>query len=124
MDEILLRVIDNLTDRLTGPMKFRLLLQPLMAATFAVLDGLKDAREGRIPYFWGLLKEADHRRERGLDGWKHVGKVFVLALILDAAYQVVVARFIYVGEAILVAILLAIVPYLLLRGLVNRLWRR
>lgn len=121
MDDILLRIIDNLMDRLTGPMKFRLILQPLMAAAFAVLDGLKDAREGRMPYFWGLLKDADHRREMGLDGWKHVGKVFVLALILDVVYQIAVARFVYVGEAILVAIALAIVPYLLLRGLVNRI---
>jgi hypothetical protein len=59
-----------------------------------------------------------------LDGWHHVGKVFILAMILDVVYQWMVARFVYPGEAIFVAIVLAIIPYLLLRGLVNRLARK
>jgi hypothetical protein len=36
-------------------------------------------------------------------------------------YQIAVLRFVYPGEAIIVAFGLAIVPYLILRGLVNRL---
>ena len=40
------------------------------------------------------------------DGWKSVGKVFVLAIVLDVIYQVVVLRFVYPGEAIVVAFLL------------------
>jgi hypothetical protein len=95
-----------------------------MAAIFAVLDGLKDARAEKPPYFWGLVKDPQHRREMELDGWKHVGKVFILALVLDVVYQVMVARFVYPGEAVAVAIVLAIVPYLMLRGLVNRLARK
>lgn len=124
MDEILARFVENLTDRVTGPMKFRLLLQPVMASIFAIIAGLKDARSGKAPYFWGLLSDPDNRREMVKDGWKSVGKVFVLALILDVAYQVIALRFVYPGEAIIVAFLLAIVPYLLLRGLITRLASR
>ena len=58
------------------------------------------------------------------DGWKSVGKVFVLAIILDVIYQIVATRFVYPGEAIITALLLAIVPYLILRGLVTRLVRK
>ena len=50
------------------------------------------------------------------DGWKSVGKVFVLALILDVVYQFVATAFVYPGEAIATALLLAIVPYLILRA--------
>ena len=57
------------------------------------------------------------------DGWKSVGKVFVVALILDVVYQLIVLRFVYPGEAILTAFLLAIVPYLILRGLTTRVAR-
>ena len=57
------------------------------------------------------------------DGWKSVGKVFVLALILDVVYQIIVTRFVYPGEALVTAVLLAIVPYVLLRGPVNRIAR-
>ena len=46
--------------------------------------------------------------------------MFILALALDAVYQIVELRFLYPGEAVIVALLLAIVPYLILRGLVTR----
>ncbi len=32
-----------------------LFIQPLMATILAVRGGLKDAREGRPPYFWSLF---------------------------------------------------------------------
>ncbi|WP_368564685.1 hypothetical protein [Pseudoxanthomonas sp. UTMC 1351] len=124
MDDIWIRVVENLHDRVTGPMKFRLLLQPLMAVIFAVTSGLKDAKAGKPPYFWALLTDPTHRREMIRDGWKSVGKVFVLALVLDVIYQVIVQRFVYPGETIVVALALAIVPYLIVRGLVTRVARR
>jgi hypothetical protein len=124
MDDIWIRVVENLQDRVSGPMKFRLLLQPLMAVIFAVMSGLKDAKAGKPPYFWALLTNPAHRREMIRDGWKSVGKVFVLALILDVIYQVIALRFVYPGEAIVVAIALAIVPYLIVRGLVTRVARK
>jgi hypothetical protein len=49
--------------------------------------------------------------------------VFVLAIVLDVVYQIIAIRFVYPGEAIVVAFILAIVPYLILRGLVERLTR-
>ena len=123
MDEILMRVVENIGDRVSGPLKFRFFLQPLMATIFAVIAGLKDARSGNPPYFWTLLSDPGHRRDMIRDGWKSVGKVFILAVVLDVGYQLYVLRFVYPGEAIIVAILLAIIPYLVLRGLVTRLAR-
>ncbi len=124
MEDIWMRFVGDLADRVTGPLKFRLLLQPVMAAIFAIIAGLKDARTGKPPYFWALITDPAHRRDMLKDGWKSVGKVFVLALILDVVYQVIVLRFVYPGEALVVAFVLAIVPYLILRGLVTRLASR
>jgi len=104
-------------------MKFRLILQPLMAIIFAVRSGLKDAKEGRPPYFWALFTQPDHRRDMLRDGWKAVGKVFVIAVIIDLVYQLIVFRWFYPGEALLVAAILALIPYLLIRGPVNRIAR-
>jgi hypothetical protein len=109
--------------RVSGPMKFRLLLQPTMAMIFAIRSGLKDAREGRPPFFWTLLTDAGSRSYLLKDGWKSVGKVFVLALVLDVVYQIIVARFVFPLETIVTAILLAIVPYLIVRGFVTRIVR-
>jgi hypothetical protein len=52
-----------------------------------------------------------------------VGKVFVLAILIDAVYQFIVLRTFYPGEAVIVAAILAFIPYLLIRGPANRLAR-
>jgi hypothetical protein len=123
MDDIWVRLADNMADRISGPMKFRFILQPAMACFFAVRSGLNDARAGKPPYFWSLIDDPLHRTEMLQDGWKSVGKVFMLAIVLDVIYQVIALRFVYPGEALLVALLLAILPYLIVRGLVTRLTR-
>jgi hypothetical protein len=123
MDDTLFRIMDDLAARITGPMKFRLVLQPLMASFFAIRAGLADARSGRPPYFWALLWDRGQREAMIEDGWKSVGRVFILAVALDVVYQLYVQRFVYPGETIIVAFILAIVPYLILRGLVTRLVR-
>jgi len=117
------RVGSQLIDRVSGPMKFRLVLQPVMASIFAIRSGLADAKAGKSPYFWGLLSDSGQRLDMIKDGWKSVGKVFILALVLDVVYQIIELRFVYPGEAIIVAFILAIVPYLILRGLTTRLAR-
>jgi hypothetical protein len=124
MDDIWTRFASDMAARVTGPMKFRLVLQPIMASIFAIRSGLADAKTSKSPYFWGLVSDPSQRGDMLKDGWKSVGKVFILAMVLDVVYQIIVRRFVYPGEAIVVAFALAIVPYLILRGLVTRLARR
>ena len=47
--------------------------------------------------------------------------MIVLGVVMDAIYQLIVVRWIYPLELIVVALTLAFVPYLLLRGPINRL---
>jgi hypothetical protein len=124
MEETLNRIVHDIFGRLDGPLHFRFILQPLMASIFAIRDGLKDARAGRPAYFWSLFTESSARREMLRDGWKSVGKIFILAVVLEIVYQIIVFRWLYPFEMVLVAVLLALVPYLLLRGPVNRIKRR
>jgi len=124
MEEMAMRFWENLVGRVGGPMTFRLILQPIMAAIFAVRSGLKDAKEGKPPYFWALFTDSVHRRDMLRDGWKAVGKVFIFAIIIDLVYQWIVFRWFYPGEAFWVAVGLAFLPYLAIRGPVNRIARR
>ena len=55
------------------------------------------------------------------DGWKSVGRVYIFAIVMDAIYQFIVLKTFYPAEALIVAIILAIVPYLLIRGPVSRI---
>jgi hypothetical protein len=113
----------DLVGRVTGPMTFRLVLQPLMATLLAVRAGIRDARQDIPPYLSGLVGNPEMRRALARDGFKDVGRVFGLAVLLDLIYQVVMLRWIYPGETVVVATLLALVPYVLVRGPVTRLVR-
>ena len=117
--------LSGFTERLLGPMHLRLVMQPLMASYLAFRDGKKDAREGKLPYYWGLLKDREHRRERLRSGWKSIGKVFIAAFVLDLVFQFIVFHGLrFRGGAIWAGIILALVPYVLLRGPFNRLFSR
>ena len=124
MDDVWVRMATNLVDRVQGPLHFRFVLQPVVASIFAILSGLKDARAHRPPYLWGLFNHPEHRIAMVNDGWKSVGKVFIVALVLDIVYQILVFHFVYSGEVLIVGFVLTIAPYLVLRGLVNRLASR
>jgi len=123
MEEPLVRFWTDLVGRLSGPMTFRLILQPTMAALYAIRDGVKDARAGRPAYFWTIFTHPEGRRLLLQDGWKAVARVIGLGVVMDAIYQLIVVKWIYPIELIVVVLLLAFVPYLLMRGPANRLAR-
>jgi hypothetical protein len=118
------RVWEMLIGRIDGPLTLRLIFQPTVAAIFAIRAGLKDARQGRTPYLWSVYTNPAHRRDLLRDGWKDIGKVFIIAVVLDVAYALIVHRWIYPEQALLVGTALAIVPYVLIRGPVTRITRR
>ena len=122
MDDFFTRTFQDLVGRAYGPMNIRLVIQPLVAGFLAIRAGLRDARAGNPPYLWALAFNPEHRRELLRQGWKDIVKIFVAALILDLVYQIIAFHSIRLGQAFPVAILLAVVPYLLLRAPVTRLF--
>jgi hypothetical protein len=94
-----------------------------VAVFFAIRDGLNDARRGSVPYFWAIFTEPSRRMDLIRDGWKAVAKVFLFATVMDLIYQYLVLGWIYPLAALSIAFILAFVPYLLIRGPVNRITR-
>jgi len=120
------RIWKNIVDRPSGPMSFRFILQPIMAAIAALHDGVKDARLGRDPYLWKILTDRHAAPGRLREGVIATARIILLGLGMDAIYQAFVLKTFYPGEMVLVAILLAFIPYLLLRGPFARIasrWR-
>ena len=124
MEDTLHRIWVDLIGRLTGPLTLRLYLQPAMAALLAIRDGMKDVRNGEPPFLRTVLTEPGRRRPRIIDALKSIGKVIVAAIALDLLYEVIVFRALRPVETLDVAIVLAVLPYMLVRGAVNRLARR
>jgi hypothetical protein len=117
----------DLVERTTSAMKFRLILQPTMAAIVGIRDGVKYASHGRPPYFTVAALRHPHElgrmREGLLVGLNATAKILVVGLIMDGIYQAWVVRTFYPFEALVVALLLAFVPYAIIRGLVVRVRR-
>ncbi len=123
--DFLSRVWEMLVGRFHGPLTLRLLIQPSVAALLAIRAGLKDAREHRPPYmFWGVFTNSDRRHELLRQAWQDVGKVFIIASILDVTYEIIVYHWVYPVQVLIVAATLAIIPYLVIRGPITRIARR
>jgi hypothetical protein len=123
MDELLTRFSSDLLGRITGPFSFRLILQPTMAAIYALRDGVRDAKSDRPPYFWAVLMHPGEGRQLLAEGWRAVLHIIFLGVIMDTAYQVMVFGRIHPLEMIVVVLALAFIPYVLLRGPFNRIAR-
>jgi hypothetical protein len=121
MENICHRVAENLFNQIDGPLHFRFIFQPTTAIIIGVLDGLRDVKAGKPPYFWAIIYNKDYRKELIKEGWKKIGRVFIISVIMDIIYQLKVYHWIYPGEMLIVSLILTIVPYILLRGPVNRI---
>jgi hypothetical protein len=117
------RLWHQLLDRPSGPMAFRFILQPLMAVIAASHDGLKDARAGRSPYLWTIARHSRKRAGRLREGLTATARIILLGLAMDLFYQLLVFKTFYPNEAVILAFLLAFIPYLVIRGPVTRIAR-
>lgn len=121
--DLLARQWADLLARPSGPFAFRFVLQPVMATIVGIREGLNDARTGRAPYLWSMVTGARERKGLLREGLRATGRIILLGLAMDAAYQIVVLKMFYPAEALVVALGLAFVPYVLIRGPITRLAR-
>ena len=121
MEEIFTRAWDDLLARDSGPLHLRLILQPLVATVLAIRAGWADAWGGRPIFFWTLVREPAKARPMLGNLWTIVGKVFLVAVALDVVYQLLVLRWVYPLETLIVATVLALVPCLVVRAIGNRI---
>lgn len=121
--EIVNRAVGELLGRSSGPLHFRLIIQPIIAAIIAIRAGIRDAKTGQSPFLWTYLTSPAERQRLVQSGWKDIGKVFMIALVLDTVYQLAVLHGFYIVQALMVAVAVAVLPYILLRGLVTRVTR-
>lgn len=117
--EIHRRFWADIFDRIHGPMTFRFYLQPVMAAIAALPDGIRDARSGHSSFFWSALWKRDVPTGRLWQGLIATARVVLLGISMDVIYQFKVLDRFYPGEALMMAILLALIPYFIFRWIVE-----
>ena len=126
---VIQRIWNSIVARSSGLLSFRFILQPSMAAVAAIHDGIKDARDGRTPYlwtvvrFWTVAHNPGERVARLREGLIATSRIILLGIAMDVIYQLLEFHTFYPAEALIIALLLAFVPYLLIRGPVTRIAR-
>ena len=126
MQEIVTQVttaVEQLLGRASGPMHIRLVMQPAIVTFLAIRAGFRDAREGKPPFFWTAITNEEERHIMVKSGWKDIGKIFVIAMILDTVYQIIAHSEFGLLQTFIVAISVAVVPYIIVRGPTSRIVR-
>ena len=121
VEEFLINTWEELIGRQSGPLYFRLILQPIVAAVLAIRAGRKDAREGKWAFLWAFAREPERRRMLLQGACRDIGKLFLVGVVLDLIYQLVVFHGIRPVQSLIVATVLAVLPYVVVRGLTNRI---
>lgn len=121
--DLAIRFWDEMIGRTSGPMSFRFVLQPVVASILAIRDGIKDARSERAPYLWTILHDPTRRRKRVVEGIRAVSRVLILGAAMDVIYQLVVLHGLRPLQTLHIALLLAFLPYLIVRGPATRIAR-
>jgi hypothetical protein len=112
--------LEDLPKRLTGPGRFRFVLQPLIATVLGIRGGRADARVGRPPYLLGLATDGERRREFARDGFATIVNLLLMGILLDSVFQWLILGRSYPGAALVVGPVLITTPYALARALSNR----
>jgi hypothetical protein len=116
--------LEDIPKRLTGPGRFRLVMQPLLAVILGIRGGLADARAGRPPYLYGVLFHRELRRELMRETLATVAILLLMGILLDSLFQWLILGSSFPGAALVVGPVLIVTPYTLARGLTNRLCRK
>lgn len=107
---------EHLFDRLHGPLNFRLVVMPMVAALFAIRGHFRAVRDGKPLFLWPFRRTREESVQTLKSGFREFGRVFVMACLVDTVYQIMVLRGVYPGELAVVAIFSAVLPYFLVRG--------
>ena len=118
------RAVDQLMGRASGPLHFRLVMMPTVVTILAIRAGLRDAREGQPAFLWAFLTNPTERGRLLRSAVKDIGRVFIVAVVLDTTYQLLVLPAYYPLQVLIIAVAVAVVPYVLIRGPAARLARR
>jgi hypothetical protein len=117
--EVHQRFWGDIIARVGGPMTFRFILQPTMALIAALHDGIRDAREGHKSFFWSRWTDPTQTTGRLREGLMSIARVIALGIGMDVVYQLRELKTFYPGEAAVMAILLAVIPYFIFRWIIE-----
>ena len=115
---------EDILSRLAGPGRLRFIVQPVVALVIGARDGIKDAREGSLPFLSRFVSSSVSKYDLLISGLASVRDLICIAIILDVISQYLIFRRIHPGAALLIGPVLIAIPYALSRATATRISRR
>ena len=113
--------MDYLIELISGPGTFRFVLQPLFSILMGVRDGRNDAKSGTPPMMYKLLLASGKRKEALKEVLHRLAVPLSFAVVLDSILQIYIFGIWRLQWALVVGVGLVGIPYLLARGITNRI---
>ena len=114
--------MDYLLELISGPGTFRFVIQPVLAIILGARDGRNDAKSNTPPILHMLLLESGRRREALKGGLHAIALPLILAVALDSILQIYIFGVWRLQWALVVGVCLVGIPYILARGITNRIF--
>lgn len=111
--------IQDIPKRLGGPGRLRFIFQPLISIVLGIRSGIKDAKDGRPPFLWGVLFRRHMRGELLKSSFTTLLNMLLMGVVLDSICQWLIIGNSYFGAALVIGPMLIIAPYTLSRSLVT-----
>ncbi len=112
---------EDLPRRLTGPGRFRFVLQPLVAIVLGIRAGRSDAKAGRPPFLLAVIAHPQYRRQMLDETASALANIVLFGILLDAVAQFLILGVSHPAAALVVGPVLIGLPYSAARALANRM---
>ncbi len=112
--------MDYIVELISGPGTLRFVLQPLIAILLGIRDGRNDAKAGTPPYLYRLVVDSGNRGAAAKGGLRAIITPLIIAVVLDSILQIIIFDVWRLQWALVVGVCLVGIPYVLVRGISNR----
>lgn len=106
-----------------GRFQLRVIVQGLVAMLLGIRFGLRDAKQGKSPFVASIAEAKGSRWSILKQGLRDAIVPLCVAFVIDGILQRLILGRVRSLAAIAVGSLLVFLPFVILRGISNRLWR-
>lgn len=112
-------MVDRFLARLTGPLNFRFVLQPIVAIILGIRDGVRDAKAGTPPFLFDLFEKPKGRKRQIRKALRSLLVSLLIATFLDGVAQYLLFAHVRISGALTVGIMIMGLPYVIARAVTN-----
>jgi hypothetical protein len=114
---------DDMFARLSGPGRLRFIIQPTIALLLGLRDGVRDLREGLLPFLWVCFQK-NLRQKALVHAFQAIRDLVSVAIVLDVIFQFIIFDDVHPGASLLLGPVLIAIPYAVSRSLTTQIGGR